>query len=74
MDKDTEIFYFCDEIRHRLDELKRNIDFLVTSLTSNPQTKYRDKRVAAQLEQIQSECYKLHSLCCDISEEVNGPC
>ena len=74
MDKEPEIYYFCDEARYRLDELKRDIEFLVTSLTSNPQTDYRNKRVTALLDQIQSKCYKLHSLCSDITEEVNGPC
>ena len=74
MDKEPEIYFFCDEVRYRLDELKRDIDFLVTSLTSNPQTNYRDKRITAQLNKISSKCCKLHSLCCDISEEVNGPC
>ena len=52
----------------------RDIEFLVTSLTSNPQTDYRNKRVTVLLDQIQSKCYKLHSLCSDITEEVNGPC
>lgn len=74
MDKEPEIFYFCNEMRYRLDELKRDIEFLVTSLTSNPETNFRNKRVIKQIDQIQSKCLKLHALNSDILKEVNGPC
>ena len=74
MDKESEIFYFCDEMRHRLNDIKNDIEFLATSLTSNPQTNYRDKRIACQIDQIQSKCYKLHSLCSDINGEVSRVC
>ncbi len=72
MDKEPEIYFFCDEMRFRLDELKRDIEFLVTSLTNNPETDFRNKRVTAQLDQIQSKCLKLHALNSDILKEVNG--
>lgn len=70
MDKESEIFYFCDEMRHRLNDIRNDIEFLVSSFTSNPETDFRNKRISVQIDQIASKCFKLHDAACDISKEL----
>lgn len=72
MEKAVEIYFYCDEMQKALDEIKRNVDFINEALGNNPETDFRNKRIAAQIDNVASKCLKLHYLSIDALTEVQN--